>query len=197
MSDQGICATPLEAAILSDYWLGVLSPEEEAFVEEHLFTCDSCGSRLDQIISLAESLRALTRSASLTMTVPQSFLDHSSAHGLRIREYAPPAGGTVQCTVTADDDVLIGRLAADLTQTRRLDLSICDLAGTEQFRLSDIPFHPDTSAVLWQQSITYAKAAPSGAMIARLLDIDDSGRESLLGEYSFIHTRTMPGPAAW
>lgn len=197
MSGEAMCVTPIDAAILSDYWLAVLSAEEEAAVEEHLFTCDSCGTRLDQIIALAEGLREIARSAALTMTVPQSFLDRSSAQGLRIREYAPPAGGSVACTVSADDDMLIGRLAADLSRTRRLDLSICDIAGAEQFRLTDIPFHPQTTAVLWQQSITYAKAAPSGAMLARLLDVDDDGRESLVGEYSFIHTRTMPGPAAW
>jgi hypothetical protein len=196
MTNPILCSAPIDATTLDDYWLGALSPEEESRVEEHLFTCDSCGDRLDSIIALAESLRALTRSGALTMIVPQAFLDHSSAQGLHVREYAPSAGGSVQCTVTAADDLLIGRLAADVSQVHRLDLAICDITGAEQFRLPDIPFNPDTSAILWQQSITYAKAAPSGVLVARLLNIDDSGRESLLGEYSFIHTRTMPGPAA-
>jgi hypothetical protein len=34
-------------------------------------------------------------------------------------------------------------------------------------------------------------------MIARLVAFDDSGRERLLGEYTFHHTRTLPGPSAW
>ena len=46
-------------------------------------------------------------------------------------------------------------------------------------------------------SITYAKAAPSETMIARLLGVGEAGEERLLGEYTFHHTRTIPGPAAW
>jgi hypothetical protein len=197
MSDHNTCATPLNATFLSDYWLNALSPSEESRVEEHLFSCDFCGDRLDEIIALAESLRALGRSGALMMIVPQCFLDNSSALGVHVREYSPSAGSSVQCTVTASDDLLIGRLAADLSGARQLDLSLCDLTGAEQIHLADIPFNPDEPAVLWQQSITYAKAAPSGSMVARLLDIDEAGREFLLGEYTFHHTRTMPGPSAW
>jgi hypothetical protein len=34
-------------------------------------------------------------------------------------------------------------------------------------------------------------------MIARLVAVDEVGAERLLGEYTFNHTRTMPGPGAW
>jgi hypothetical protein len=30
-------------------------------------------------------------------------------------------------------------------------------------------------------------------MIARLIAVDDAGGERLLGEYTFNHTRTLPG----
>jgi hypothetical protein len=103
----------------------------------------------------------------------------------------------VQCTVTAEDDILIGRLAADLNAAKRVDLCVCDARGTEQVRLADIPFNPAAGSVAFQQPIPYAKAAPSETMIARLLALDDSGLEHLLGEYTFNHTRTLPGPGAW
>jgi hypothetical protein len=45
--------------------------------------------------------------------------------------------------------------------------------------------------------ITYAKAAPSETMIARLVSMDDAGGERLLGEYTFNHTRSLPSPVAW
>ena len=80
---------------------------------------------------------------------------------------------------------------------KRIDLSLCDPAGMEQFRLPDIPFAPETGGVVWQQSITFAKAAPTSSMVARLLAIDEEGSESLIGEYTFNHTRTLPGPGAW
>jgi hypothetical protein len=34
-------------------------------------------------------------------------------------------------------------------------------------------------------------------MIARLVSLDETGGERLLGEYTFDHTRTLPGPGAW
>ena len=33
--------------------------------------------------------------------------------------------------------------------------------------------------------------------IARLLAVDDEGREQVIGEYTFNHTRSIHGPAAW
>ena len=51
--------------------------------------------------------------------------------------------------------------------------------------------------MLVQQSITVAKASPSDTMIARLMAVDEAGAERLLGEYTFHHTRTIPGPPGW
>src|SRR5215831_5794417 len=56
------CAIPIDAAVLMDYWLAALSPEQEDVVEQHLMTCDQCGDRLREIIALADSLRVLARS---------------------------------------------------------------------------------------------------------------------------------------
>ena len=42
-----------------------------------------------------------------------------------------------------------------------------------------------------------AKASPTTTMIARFLAVDDAGGERLLGEYTFHHTRTIPGPPGW
>ena len=77
------------------------------------------------------------------MVVSETFLKRTAEDGLRVREYAPPAGGSVQCTVSAEDDLLIGRLAANLSGAKRVDLSLCDERGVEQLRLPDIPFQPE------------------------------------------------------
>jgi hypothetical protein len=191
------CTERIDAAILADYWLGLLGGEEEEPIEEHLFACEECSSRLAEVAAMAEGVRALARSGSLLMVVSESFLNHASGQGLRVRRYDPPAGGSVQCTVTAEDDLLIGGLAANLSAARRLDLSLCDTKGHEQFRMVDVPFDTRSGGVLWQQSITFAKGAPTSTMVARLIDVRESGEETLLGEYTFNHTRTMPGPAAW
>jgi len=186
------CSCPLDAAFLADYWLAALPQPEEEAVEEHLFGCEQCGARLREMIALTEGVRQLAREGSLRMVVSDTFLKRAAEEGLRVRQYAPPPSGGVECTVTAEDDILIGRLAANLSGAKRVDLSICDEHGGELLRMPDIPVSPEVGSVIYQESITFAKAMPSNKMIARLVAFDDAGRERLLGEYTFNHTRTMP-----
>ena len=112
------CPRPIDAAVLADYWLAALADSDEEAVEEHLFECERCGDRLREVIALAEGIRNLAREGSLRMVVSDAFLQRAAEEGLRVREYSVPAGGSVNCTVTAEDDVLIGRLAANLEQRR-------------------------------------------------------------------------------
>jgi hypothetical protein len=191
------CETPLDAAVLADYWLAALPESEAEAVDLHLLACDDCGGRLREIIALADGVRDVARSGSLRMVVSDAFLQSAAEAGLRVRQYAPPSGGSVQCTVTAEDDLLIGRLAADLSAVKRVDLCLCDERGVEQFRLPDIPVRGGAVDIAFQESISYAKAAPAHTMIARLVAFDEAGAGRLLGEYTFNHTRSMPGPAAW
>lgn len=191
------CLTPIEAPVLVDYWIEALVGYEEEAVEEHLLGCDACGARLREVIALAEGVRALAHGGSLQMVVSDVLLKRAAANGLCVREYAPPLGGSVQCTVTAEVDILVGRLAANLNTAKQIDIAFCDEGGVERARMVDIPFDPAAESVVFQKSITVAKAAPSETMIARLVAVDDSGDERLLGEYTFHHTRTLPGPGAW
>jgi hypothetical protein len=190
------CSTPIDAAVLADYWLAALTKREEQATEEHLFTCDECGVRLGDVIALADGVRSIARAGSLRMVVSEAFLERAAEEGLRIRQYAPPAGGSVQCTVTAEDDFLVARLAADLVGANRVDLCLCDERGVEQLRLPDIPAHSGAGDVFYHESITWAKAMPTTTLIARLVTFDEAGGERLLGEYTFNHTRSLPGPGA-
>ncbi len=191
------CPNPLDAAALMDYWLAALSPAAEETLEEHLFACGECTARLQQIAALSTALRRLAREGDLLMVVSEMYLKRVAQEGKRVRQYAPPPGGSVECTVSLEDDFLIGRLSARLPAAQRIDLSLCDATGAERLRLPDIPYSPETGAVAFQQPISYAKAAPSETLVARLLTFDDAGAEHLLGEYTFHHTRTIPGPPGW
>ena len=104
----------------------------------------------------------------------------------------------MQCTVSADDEFLVARLAADLARrdARRSQLVRCH-QGVEFVRMSDIPVRGDAGTVLCQQSITMAKASSSSTLIARLVSVDSAGAERLLGGSAFHHTRTIPGPGQW
>jgi len=191
------CARPIDTAVLADYWLGVLAAPEEESVEEHLLDCDQCGARLRDAIELVDGVRRLARSGATQMVVSDAFLRRAAEAGLRIREYSVAPGGSVPCTVTEDDDLVIGRLVADVTGSSRVDLSLCDERGVEVSRLQDIPVRAGSGRVNWQPSSTFMKAAPSMTVIARLVAFDDAGAERLLGEYTFHHTRSLPGPGAW
>ena len=195
-ADQANCPNPIDAAVLADYWVAGLTTAGEEAVEQHLLACDRCGERLREVIALADGVRKLAREGSLDMIVSESFLKRAADEGLRVRQYAPPPGGGVQCTVTAEDDILIGRLAADLSGAKRVDLCVCDERGVEQTRWPDIPMNLDDD-VLFQYSITYAKASPDHKIIIRLVAIDEGQNERLLGEYRFNHYRSLPGPSAW
>lgn len=189
------CVHPIDAAVLADYWMGM--PAEAGAVELHLLECDECGARLREVAALAEGIRELARAGSLRMVVSDTFLRRAAAEGLRVREYAPAPGGSVQCTVTAEDDLLIGRLAADFRGAERVDLCLCDEHGVEQGRMPDIPVRPGAGNVALQESITFAKAAPDHSMMLRLVAVEAGGGERVLGEYRFHHTRSLPGPGVW
>jgi hypothetical protein len=195
--DSVDCSHPIDEGVLADYWVAALAESEEEAIEQHLLECDRCGARLREVMAIAEAVRRLAREGSLRMVVSDSFLKRATDDGLRVRQYTPPPGGAVQCTVTEEDDILIARLSASLSGAKRVDLSICDEHGVEQERLPDIPVNSAAGSVLLQESITFAKAAPTHKMIARLVAIDEGGGELLLGEYTFNHTRSLPGPGAW
>jgi hypothetical protein len=191
------CARPIDPAMLADYWFGLKAAPEEEAIEEHLFECDYCGHRLRQVVVLADGIRKLALEGSLRMVVSDVFLQRAAESGLAVRQYHVPPGGSVECTVTAEDDILIGRVAANLSGAQRVDMCICNENGIEQLRLPDIPVHSGRTSVAFQESITFAKSAPSMKMIMRLVGFDDKGSEHVLGEYTFNHTRSLPGPGAW
>jgi Putative zinc-finger len=185
---QMTCARPIDPAVLADYWLADLPASEEAAIEEHLMGCESCAQELDQIVALAGSIRKLAREGALKMILTQEFLDRMAREGLRIREYAPDPGGSVQCTVTSQDDFLVSRLAADLRGIEQLDLALCDVRGAELQRFADIPFRATSDAnVFLNYPVSIARQEPAYTLIMRLLAVAPQG-ERLIGEYTFNHT---------
>jgi hypothetical protein len=60
----------------------------------------------------------------------------------------------------------------------------------------DIPFRADARSIASQEAIDVMKASPSMTLIARLVAFDNAGAERPLGEFTFHHTRTIPGPSA-
>jgi hypothetical protein len=139
------------------------------------------------VIDLAHDVRTLARQGNFGWIVTREFLDRLASEGLRVREYAPRAGGAVECTVTAQDDFLIGRLAADLTGVETVDLALCNPSGSERLRMRDIPFRAGLGEVLLNYPIGLARQSGPDVLVMKLLAVSGHG-ERVLAEYTFNHT---------
>jgi hypothetical protein len=181
------CAAPVALATLVDYWLAELPAADEQRIEEHLLGCAACTQRLGDLAATAGDIRTLIRQGVVRTVITGALLERLAREGLRVKEYALAAGGSVQCTVTADDDLVATRLAVDMRGVARLDLSMCDAAGNEQDRLEDLPVSVFAREVVVLQQMARLRALPARVNRVRLLAVDDAG-ERLLGEYTFIHT---------
>ena len=180
------CVNPIANDALTDYWLAALNPQEEERVDEHLLECDECGSRLRELIAIAGAVRNLARKGNLGLIIPEQFLRHAAAEGLQIREYSLKPGDSVNCTVTSQDDLLIGRLTADLSGIERVDFCVHDDAGKEQMRLQDIPIQSTAGEVIFSQPIERARLVKE-VVVVRLVAVEEGG-DRLVGQYRFNHT---------
>jgi hypothetical protein len=180
------CREPLDLATLVDYWFGDLDGPDLDRVEEHLLECDACGSVLRSLVATGDGVRRLAHAGAFTVVVSPSFLETASRQGLRVREYRVPAGGRVACTVTADDDLLIGRLQGDFRGVSRLDL-VVQVGDGPEHRVLDVPLSASSGEVIVAQAMPAARAMPSSTMRMRLLAREGEG-DRLVGEYTFAHT---------
>jgi hypothetical protein len=187
----GICRSPLDLITLLDYWLAELPLSQQSDVEEHLLACDACSGELARLVGLADAVRSVARSGNVRAVVSESFLDRVANEGLRLRQYRLGPGESVECTVMANDDILVARLIADLSTTEHVDIAWYDAEGKEQERVRDIPVHGAMREIIWAQRIDDIRALPATVARARVLAVEDRG-ERVLGEYTFNHTPSLP-----
>lgn len=184
------CDQPLELAVLVDYWFGELSTADAERVEEHLLECDGCGDRLRALVAVGDGLRELAHQGAVQMIVTPSFLETASRAGLRAREYVVAPGARVACTVTAQDDLLIGRMRADFTGVSDLDV-LLRVEGQPEVRIKDVPVSPDARELIMAQAMPVMRTLGRAVLHVRLVAREGPG-ERVLGDYTFDHTPTPP-----
>jgi hypothetical protein len=138
---------------------------------------------------MGDGVRRLAHQGAFNVVVSPSFLETASRHGLRVREYRVPAGGRVACTVTVEDDLLVGRLQGDFHGVSRLDLVVRVDDGPEH-RVFDLPVSPSSAELIVAQAMPALRAMPSSTMRMRLLE---GKGDRLVGEYTFAHTASATG----
>lgn len=182
------CDRALDFSTLVGYWFGELPAADSDQIEEHLFACDGCSRRLRAFVALGDGVRRLAHQGAVQMVVTPAFLEAASRAGLRIREYVVPPGGRVACTVTAQDDLLVGRMGADFRGVSSLDILV-EMAGQTARRIEDVPVRPEAKELILAQAMPAARALRH-AVLRYSLVARDGGHERVLGVYTFDHTPT-------
>lgn len=172
---------------LVDYWLGDTDAAATAAIDEHLLHCDDCGAVFDEIVALGRGVRDAFAGGLVPCVLTADLVERLKASGRRVREYAVPAGGSVQCAVAPDDDMLVSRMRAPLAGVRRLDalFSFSFAPGQEQ-RLQDLPFDASAGELLLAHKLDQVRRLPSHEVSLRLLSVDDAG-EREIARYTFHH----------
>jgi len=98
-------------------------------------------------------------------------------------------GERVACTISANDDAVVGHMQVALAGVKRVDaLQSLDLGDghVQQWHLEDLPFDPSADEMLSLASGTALKKLPAHTFRVQLVAVDESGERSL-GEYTFVH----------
>jgi Putative zinc-finger len=185
--NEASCMIAFPTATLVGYWLGELDGPAEAQFEEHLIGCAHCSERLRSIVQLGKEVRSATRGGHLHAIITTPFIRRLQETGIRVREYRPPPGGSVMCTVTPQDDLVVAHLHAPLRDVQRLDLVLHDLtAGTSQ-RMNDVAFDPTADEVVLAPNVTQLRQLDFATQRVELVAVETAG-ERVIGEYTFNHS---------
>jgi hypothetical protein len=184
------CSSPIAFETLVAWWLGELAQAAQETLEEHVFACAHCTCRVEEVAALAGGVRNAVRAGTVGLVVSAPFVEGMKNAGLRVREYHVAPGSSVNCTVHADDDAVVGHMRASLHGVRRLDLvEWVEIGGVSrpEVRLEDVPFDPAADEVLFIPSTAALKKMPSNRLRVRLVSVEAAG-ETAIGEYLFAHT---------
>ena len=175
----------LQTQELTEYWLGELDEAREQRVDEHLFACGSCSERLRALVALGAAIRGTFLDGWLNIVLPEPFIRRIKEAGFQVREYDLEAGGSVNCTVTPEDDFVVSYLRAPLDDVRRLDVLIDD-STSGKFRANDVAFDASAGALVTVTSTAYLKTLKHSQQRVRLVAVD-GGEERVVADYTFNH----------
>jgi hypothetical protein len=181
------CHATYPAQTLTAYWLGELDGPAEAELEEHLFGCAACTERLYTVAQLGEGVRRVMREGNVRAILTVPFVKHLRTLGLRVREYRVQAGGSVECTVTPHDDLVLAHLRAPLHDVQRLDLIVHDVSHDTSVRVEDVAFDSSADEVVMLPNTEHLRHVAFATLRVRLLAVEP-GPERVIGEYTFNHS---------
>ncbi|HWJ07255.1 MAG TPA: hypothetical protein VNS57_15880 [Steroidobacteraceae bacterium] len=177
-------AIPTQALLA--WWLGELDEHEEARLDGHLLACATCAAVLREIVALGRAIRGAGPRGGFSAVLPRLFIERLKSDGLQVREYELEPGGSVACTVTGDDDLVVSYLRVPLRGVDRLDLLVHDpVLGT--LRLDDVPFDPASGGVAVVPDIAHLRTLGRSRHRMQLVAVEGAA-ERVLADYTFDHS---------
>jgi hypothetical protein len=181
-----VTCADVSAQELLAWWLGELDERDDARLDEHLLECPACTERLGAIVEVGAAIRRELLRGGFSSVLPAPFIGRLKAAGLRVREYDLEPGGSVACTVTREDDLVVSYLRAPLRGVKRLDLVMHDAtAGT--LRLSDVAFDPAADRVAVVPDIAHVRSMGETQHRMQLVAVEGVD-ERVIGDYTFNHS---------
>jgi hypothetical protein len=172
---------------LSDYWTTDISLDEIERIEAHIFECSACTQLLDDADLLRRGIGDVGRTGGFQAFVTDSLLNQFARDGVRVRTYAMDAGGSVQCAVWDDDEVLVTRLRADFSGVAAVDAVLRLDTGEEWGRTSDVPVPAGSRELIMALPAEFVRRAPHAPIRLTLRSTTASSDEAPLAEYTFDH----------
>ena len=180
----GVC---LSIGELSDYWTADVSPDDMERIEAHVFACTACTELLAEADELRRSIRDLARNGGFQAFVTDSLLNQLASDGVRVRSFAMDPGGSVQCAVWDDDDLLITRLRADFSGVSAIDAVLQLENGEEWSRASDVAVREGSRELIMALPAAVVRQAPEVPIRLTLRASSASPGDAPLAEYTFDH----------
>lgn len=186
------CETPIADEALLDYWAGDGDAERTEALESHLFGCESCAGRLEQLAALDAGVATLVRQGRLSGMISRGMVNRLQRDGVRVRLFSLSPGETVPCAAFPSDDVMIAALRADFSEVQGVALSVVGPDGMPMPSFEEIPVSPSEREVYWALPGALVRQFPSMRLELTLTSAGED--RAVLGEYVLEHSGGQPAP---
>jgi hypothetical protein len=180
------CTTPLADETIVDYWSGGLPVQQAEALEEHVFSCAACATRLEAVAAMADGITSLARQGRFSGIISRGTLNRLQRDGVRVRVYSLLPGDVVPCAVFADDDLVVTSLRGDFAGVDAVTISVTGSAPLSGIVLDDVPVVATEGELLWAAPGSLIRQMPT----SRVTLIVTAGRAKgpTTSEYVLDHT---------
>ena len=181
-----LCATPIADETMADYWAGGLAVQQADAIEEHIFSCAACATRLEAVAAMAGSIASLARQGRISGIISRGTLNRLQRDGVRVRVYSLSPGDVVPCAVFADDDLVVTSLRGNFTGVDAVTLSVTGSAPLSGVVLEDVPVTAAEGEILWAAPGSLIRQMPTSRVTLTLTAGRANGPK--ISEYVLDHT---------